>query len=75
MKPSDVKCGALYRHYKGGLYRVLGFADIHTETLETMVIYGDVETSAIWVRPIAMFCSKVRDVQRFTEVDDERVDM
>ena len=69
MKPSDVK-GALYRHYKGGLYRVLGFA-IHTETLEAMVIYGDVETNAIWVRPIAMFCEKVGKVQRFTEVEEE----
>lgn len=70
MKPSDVKGGALYRHFKGGLYRVLGFA-IHTETLETMVIYGDVETNAIWVRPIAMFCEKVGNKQRFTEVEEE----
>jgi len=70
MKPSDVKGGALYRHFKGGLYRVLGFA-IHTETLETMVIYCDVETNAIWVRPIKMFCEKVSDVQRFTEVEEE----
>ena len=69
MKPNDVKGGALYRHFKGGLYRVCGFAT-HTETRETMVIYEDVE-GKIWARPIEMFCEMVGDVQRFTEVNEE----
>ena len=69
MKPSDVKGGALYRHFKGGLYRVCGFAT-HTETEETMVIYEDVEWGKIWARPIAMFCEMVGDVPRFEEVEE-----
>lgn len=44
-----------YRHYKGGLYEVVGFA-VHSETLEDMVIYkalyGEMKT---WVRPLAMW--------------------
>jgi hypothetical protein len=70
MKPSDVKGGALYRHYKGGLYRVCGFAT-HTETGETMVIYEDLKWGTIWARPIEMFCEMVGDVQRLTEVEEE----
>ena len=69
MKPSDVKGGALYRHFKGGLYRVCGFAT-HTETGETMVIYEDVEWGKIWTRPIEMFCEMVGDKPRFEEVEE-----
>lgn len=45
----------LYRHYKGNLYRVIGFAK-HSETLEDMVVYkalyGEFGT---WVRPLSMW--------------------
>lgn len=52
---------ALYRHYKGGLYYVIGQA-LHTETEEMMVIYhalyGDNE---MFVRPLDMFLSEVEE--------------
>jgi hypothetical protein len=59
-----------YRHYKGGLYEVLGVAR-HSETEERLVVYralsGD---GGLWVRPLAMFQETVtvdgRDVPRFT---------
>ena len=45
----------VYRHYKGNLYEVIGFAK-HSETLEDMVIYkalyGEYGT---WVRPLSMW--------------------
>ncbi|RIH89936.1 hypothetical protein Mlute_00184 [Meiothermus luteus] len=51
----------LYRHYKGGLYRVLGLAR-HSETEEWYVVYqtcyGQGEES-LWVRPLAMFLEEV----------------
>ena len=45
----------LYRHYKGGLYRVLGTVR-HSETLEPMTLYQALYgQQGLWVRPAAMF--------------------
>lgn len=54
----------VYRHYKGGIYNVVGQA-IHTETDERLVIYEDVR-GVMWARPATMFHEHV-------EVDGERV--
>ena len=65
-----IKVGAFYRHFKGGLYLVTGFAR-HTESMEMLVIYEDVENyEKKWARPIEMFCGMAGDVPRFTEVVD-----
>ena len=66
-----------YRHFKGGLYRLVGIAK-DSETLEEMVVYqamyGD---GQMWVRPKSMFFGQVhRDGQvfdRFTEVKPEDI--
>ena len=55
-----------YRHFKGNMYEVLGFAK-NSESLEKMVIYkalyGDGE---IWVRPASMWNETVeRDGKTF----------
>jgi hypothetical protein len=63
-----------YRHYKGGLYEVLGTAR-HSETLEPMTLYkallGD---GGLWVRPAAMFGETVQvhgvKQPRFTRLPD-----
>ncbi|MCL7461665.1 DUF1653 domain-containing protein [Pseudomonas sp. NW5] len=50
----------LYRHYKGGEYRVFGCAR-HSETGELLVIYQALYgEQGLWVRPLAMFCESVR---------------
>ena len=64
----------LYRHYKGGMYRVLGTVR-HSESLEPMTLYqalyGD---QGLWVRPAAMFADVAEfngKVQpRFTRTGD-----
>lgn len=49
----------LYRHYKGGLYRVLGTVR-HSETLEPMTLYQALYgQQGLWVRPAAMFTEQV----------------
>ena len=71
----EINVGGLYRHFKGGMYRVTGFAR-HTESMEMLVIYEDVEyCGKNWARPIEMFCDMVDGVPRFTEVDNGRLDL
>ena len=44
-----------YRHYKGGLYDVVGTVR-HSETLEPMTLYRALYgAQGLWVRPAAMF--------------------
>lgn len=56
----------LYRHYKGGAYRVLGTAR-HSETEEELVVYQALYGEyGLWVRPLSMFRETV-------EVDGEQL--
>jgi hypothetical protein len=71
----EVRLG-VYRHYKSGLYSVVGCAT-HTETGEELVIYralyGD---RRLFARPTAMFLETVavesREVARFEYVVDAK---
>ena len=53
----------IYRHYKGGEYKVIGVAT-HTETDEELVIYVDVH-GKLWARPESMFTDWVGGKLRF----------
>lgn len=49
----------LYRHYKGGKYRVIGTAR-HSESGELLVVYRCLyDNDSLWVRPLAMFTETV----------------
>ena len=75
IKPIVSDISGVYRHYKGGLYRVICLAH-HSETLEDMVVYralyGD---GGVWVRPASMWNETVvRDgvtYQRFTKMEED----
>ena len=61
-----------YKHFKGGVYRLIGIAK-DSETLEEMVVYqamyGDRQ---MWVRPAEMFFGKMekdgKEIDRFEEI-------
>ena len=61
----------LYKHYKGGVYKVFCTA-IHTETFEDMVVYRNSDRD-IWVRPASMWNELVDTsngkVPRFTKIE------
>lgn len=64
----------LYRHYKGGEYRLVGVVR-HSETLEPLVLYRPLyNASGDWVRPYAMFFEDVVidgvRQPRFTRIGD-----
>lgn len=51
----DIIVNECYKHYKGGLYRVLSIGK-HTETDETLVVYQALYgNNDIWCRPISMW--------------------
>ncbi len=62
-----------YRHYKGGLYEVLGVAR-HSESEEQLVVYRALYgEGGLWVRPLAMFEELVevsgQEMPRFARAD------
>lgn len=66
--------GRTFRHHKGNLYRLIGFAP-HSETLEPLAIYhllyGDF---GLWARPAAMFFEEIekdgKRIRRFAPVEE-----
>ncbi len=61
-----------YRHFKGNMYEVIGFAK-HSETGEKLVIYRSVEMpDEVWARPYDMFSEIVdkdgQKVKRFEKI-------
>ena len=68
--------GRTFRHFKGNLYRLEGFAK-DSETLEEMVVYRALYGErGLWVRPAKMFFETVerdgRTMKRFEPVEDEQ---
>ena len=68
----EIIVGKTYKHFKGNLYKVIGFAK-HSETLEDMVIYQPLKTGDNWVRPVSMWNEIVDDkgTLRFTLLADK----
>ena len=63
----EIIIGKTYRHFKGNLYKVIGFAK-HSETLEDMIVYQPLKTGDNWVRPKSMWNETVdeKGTLRFT---------
>ena len=69
MLERELKVGSLYRHFKGGLYRVVCVAR-DSESLEYMVVYKNEETGDTWVRSVYMFMGSV-DREKYPDVKQE----
>ena len=63
----EIIVGKTYKHFKGNLYKVVGFAK-HSETLEDMIVYESLRNNTLWVRPKTMWNEVVDDkgTLRFT---------
>ena len=72
MKQREIKPG-LYRHFNGGMYRVLSTAT-HTETGEKLVIYQDEKSGKVWARPYEMFAALV-DREQFAREEGSMDDL
>ena len=66
----EVAIGQVYRHFKGGLYRVEGVAK-HSETLEPYVVYRKLyDDESLWIRPKEMFLGPV-DREKYPDAMQE----
>ena len=64
------KQGEIYRHFKGGTYKILTVAE-HTENGERLVIYEALKKpGAVYARPLEMFLSEV-DREKYPDVNEK----
>lgn len=66
------KRGELFKHYKGGIYQIIGYAK-HTETEDKLICYKSFKDPTIWARPLEMFMGMVevdgKQLQRFEKIN------
>jgi len=58
-----VKRGEVYRHFKGGVYEIVGIARHSENPNEEFVVYQPIDHkttgSELWIRPKEMFLEKI----------------
>lgn len=69
----EIIIGGTYKHFKGNMYKVVGFAK-HSETMEDMIVYESLRNNTLWVRPKNMWNEVVDDkgTLRFTLCSQEK---
>lgn len=65
----EIRVNKIYRHFKGGTYRVIAIAK-DSETEQDVVVYENTKTNQVWVRPLKMFLEKV-DKEKYPDVNQE----
>ena len=81
----EIKIGSVYRHFKGHIYKVVNIGydsenyDEQNPNNSRLVVYENIDTKEVWIRPYDMFNSKVdkdkypdiKQEYRFEEITDE----
>jgi hypothetical protein len=49
----------IYKHFKGGMYTVLGVARHSEDETQEFVVYKSQKTGYLWIRPLKMFLEEV----------------
>lgn len=74
--PVAPRVGGLYRHYKGGLYRVQATCTVEA-TQELGVLYASIDPLVrqdLWMRPLSDFQADLKGMPRFAEVPEPSAD-
>ena len=81
----EIKIGNVYKHFKGHIYKVVNIGydsenyDEQNPDNSRLVVYENIDTKEVWIRPYNMFNSKVdkdkypdvKQEYRFEEITDE----
>lgn len=66
----ELEKGAIYKHFKGNLYRVEDVAT-HSETGEIYVVYRQMYgEKSLWIRPLEMFLEEV-DHEKYPDIEQK----
>lgn len=63
----DLEPGAVFRHYKGGLYTIVCLS-VKEDTLEPLVTYRSIERGSVWTRTLQNWSEYVDGLPRFWPV-------
>ena len=72
----EIKIENTYKHFKGHVYKVINIGydsenyDSNNPDNSRLVVYENVDTKEVWIRPYDMFNSKV-DKEKYPEVKQE----
>ena len=69
-KKEDVKCWikSVYKHYKGGYYRIISKKALLEKDFSKMVVYEDIFAKKIWIRPYDEFFETIDEKPRFEKI-------
>lgn len=71
-----IKVNGLYKHFKGHIYKVIALGydsekyNEENKDKSRVVVYENVDTKEVWVRPYDMFNSKV-DKEKYPDINQE----
>ena len=69
----EIKPGQIWKHYKGNDYKIIILGK-HSETAEDMVVYEQMHSGKIYIRPMNLFFNDVecegKTAPRFTLVSE-----
>ena len=70
----EIEIGKTYRHFKGHIYKVVNIGydsenyDESNPDNSRLVVYENVDTKEVWIRPYDMFNSKV-DKNKYPDIN------
>jgi len=72
----EIKVGSVYKHFKGHIYKVIAIGydsekyDENNKDNSRLVVYENIDTKDVWIRPYDMFNSPV-DKEKYPDVKQE----
>jgi len=73
LQKKELRVGQRWRHYKGGVYRIMALAIVEA-TMRPVVVYSLGDPARSWTRPLDEFLGDAGGVPRFVRVEEAEGD-